>query len=410
MEPKGNKQPQFDFLPLTLSLETLGGISTPLVKRGTPLPAKRSQVFSTATDNQKSVEMKVLFGESPLANKNKPIGSCMLEDIPLAPKGTHQIHVTYEVDRFCNVKVEAIEKTSGKKIETTLEKSSVNLTNETIQQLLREAEENREEDDIHSVIASAELRIRKDQEQNSVTATTRNIETLIANIGIAQMEGNKAQIRSSTAQLETLLAESPQTYSPFGFTGLDSLFSSFYPPKPTKKQTKHRQTPVASKTIKSEKMNPASVVQTRDTALIQDFLETVAPELEQKRAGAWEAVESSRLDGCAQASHSMREVLRQLLAKLAPTKEVKKASWYRKPKAGPPVTHAMRIRYALEGSDVVSKSTLSLTNDLTAAVASTYTKLSAESHSDKKATILATKVYLNACEAVIGLIAIQRRG
>lgn len=406
MESKGNKQPQLDFLPLTLSITTLGGMSTSLIRRGTPLPVKRSQVFSTAMDNQKSVQIKVLLGERPLADKNKPILSCVLEDIPAAPRGMPQIRVTVEVDRFCNVKVEAIEKTEGKKIETTLEKSSVNLTNGLIQQLLNEAEENREEDDARSVIASAELRIRKDQEQNSVTATTRNIEKLIANIGIALMESNKAQISSRTKQLETLLAESQETYSPFG--GLGSLFDSFFAPKQLKKQTERRQTPADSKTMKSERMNSVPVVQTSNTSLIQSFLETVDPELELKRAGAWEAVGSNRPDGCVQASHSMREVLRQFLAKLAPTEEVVKASWYRKPEDGAPVTRAMRIRYVLAGSDVVSESTLSLTNDLAAAVHSMYAKLSAESHGSKGATIPATRIYLNACEAVIGLIAIQR--
>ena len=86
MEPKDNNQLQFDFLPLTVSIEPLGGISTPLILRGTPLPAKRSQTFSTAVDNQKSVEIKVLLGERPLANKNMPVSSCMLKNIPPAPK------------------------------------------------------------------------------------------------------------------------------------------------------------------------------------------------------------------------------------------------------------------------------------------------------------------------------------
>ena len=74
------KPKQFEFLPLTLSIETLGGLSTPLVKRGTPLPAIRSQTFSTATDNQPSVEIKVLLGERPLANKNLVLGkhTCIL--------------------------------------------------------------------------------------------------------------------------------------------------------------------------------------------------------------------------------------------------------------------------------------------------------------------------------------------
>ena len=407
MESKSEEQPQFDFLPLNISIETLGRISTPLVLRGTLLPAKRSEVFSTATDNQKSVEIKVLLGERPLANKNMEIGSCMLEDIPPAPKGQPQIRVTFEVDRFCNVQVEAVEVKSGRKIEATLKKRGVSLTSDMIKQSLREAEEYSEEDEAWSVIASAELRVRKDQEQNSVTATTRKIEAVIAEMGIALMEGNKPLISGKTKELEKLLAE--QTYPSFDF---GDLFGTFYQPRSTKKATQERPiaTRVDSKRVKPEKTNSLTTVATHTTALIQSFLENIDPELELKRAGAWEAVESNRADGRAQASHSMREVLRQLIDKLAPTGEVIKAPWYRKPESGAPVTRAMRIRYALAGtSDISSESTFSLVTDLTAAVDSMYAKLSAESHSDKKVTVTATRTYLSACEAVIGLIASQRQ-
>ena len=411
MEPKDSVKLKFDFLPLTVSIETLGGISTPLVLRGTSLPAKRSQTFSTATDNQPSVEIKVLLGESLLANKNMTVGSCMLKDIPPAPKGVPQIRVTFEVDRFCDVKVEAVEAKSGKKIEATLKKTGASLTNQLIQQLLRDAEANREEDKARSVISEAELRVRKDQEQNSVTMTTRKIETLIAEIGIALTDGNKPLISGKTKELEKLLAE--QTYSPFGFGDFGNIFDAFYQPKSTKKATQHRpmETRADSKTIKSERPNSLATVATHTTALIQNFLENIDPDLELKRAGAWEAVESNSPDARAQASHSMRELLRQLLDKLAPTEEVLKAPWYKKPQSGASVTRAMRIRYALAGiSDVHSESTFSLINDLAAAVDSMYAKLSAESHSDKKVTVTATRMYLSACEAVIGLIASQRHG
>ena len=132
MEPKDNDELQFDFLPLTVSIETLGGVSTPLILRGTPLPAKRSQTFSTAADNQPSVEIKVLLGERLLANKNIEIGACMLKDIPPASRGQPQISVTFEVDRFCNVKVEAVELKSGGKIEATLKEKGTSLTNDLI--------------------------------------------------------------------------------------------------------------------------------------------------------------------------------------------------------------------------------------------------------------------------------------
>lgn len=397
---------QFDFLPLTLSIETLGGISSPLMQRGTPLPATRSQIFSTAADNQTSVEIGVLLGERPLAKKNMRIGSCLLENIPPAPRGQPQIRVTFEVDRFCKVKVEAVKLKSTKKIEARLEQTAPSLTTEMIQTLLKEAEENLEEDKARSVMISAELRVRKDQEANLVTANTQKLERLIAEMGLALMEGNKASMIRKTKELEILLAESKQTPSPFGFGDFGNIFDSFYKPRSTRQETYRR--PVA-RPEEPKTTNSLATLSTHTTMLVQSFLENIDPELELKREGAWEAIESNRPDARAQASHSMREVLRLLLDKLGPTEAVIRAPWYRKPKSGAPVTRAMRIRCALAGmSDVASESTLSLVTDLAAAVDSMYAKLSAESHSDKQVTATATRMYLSACEAVIGLIASQR--
>jgi hypothetical protein len=404
-EPEDTKL-QFDFLPLTLSIETVGGEATPLIRRGTPLPAKRSRIFSTAADNQKSVEISILLGERPLAKNNIRIGSWTLGDIPPAPKEQPQIRVTFEVDKFCNVKVEAAEAQSGRKINVMSDKVPENLTNDTIQQMLREAEENREEDKARSVIISAELRIHKDQEQNSVTATTRKIEKLVADIGIALMESNEASMIRKTKELEALLTELEQTPSTFGFGDFGNIFDSFYKPKSARQKTYRRP---AARPAEPKTKNSLVTVPTHTTAIVQVFLESIDPELEVKRAGAWEAIESNRPDARTQASHSMREVLRLLLDRLAPTEEVIRAPWYKKPKNGAPVTRAIRIRYALAGmSDVTSESTLSLVTDLAAAVDSMYAKLSAESHSDKQVTATATRMYLSACEAVIGLIASQR--
>ena len=106
----------------------------------------------------------------------------------------------------------------------------------------------------------------------------------------------------------------------------------------------------------------------------------------------------------------MREVLRQLLDNLAPASEVEKAPWYKKPKDGAPVTRTMRIQYALSGSsEIESESTLSLINGIAEAVKSMYAKLSAESHSDKRLKVSSVRMYLNACESLIGLIATERK-
>ena len=93
----------FRFLPLTLHLETVGGLATPLVLRGTPLPATRSNIFSTADDDQTTVEIHVLVGESPLAAKNQSLGRFQLKGIPKAPRGRPHITVTYTVDSHCRL-------------------------------------------------------------------------------------------------------------------------------------------------------------------------------------------------------------------------------------------------------------------------------------------------------------------
>jgi hypothetical protein len=335
------------------------------------------------------------------------IGSCQLRGIPPAPKGEPRIAVTFEVDRSCDVKVEALEAKSGGKIETTLEKAGASLTNDLIRQLIREAEENREEDKARSVMASAELRVRKDQEQDSVTETTIKIEKLIADLGVALMDGDFASLGLKTTQLETLLAGPEQIYSPY--VALGDIFSDFFP-QSAKKETQlgRRTTQAPSKPIRTEGANSLSTVTTH--ALIQSFLESIDPELEVKRVGAWEAVESNRAEGPVQASHSMRELLRQMLDRLAPREEVLKAPWYQKPKSGAPVTRAQRVQYAIAGiSEISSESAIGLINDLAAAVDSMYGKLSAESHSSKRIKASDVKMYLAACEAVIGLIASQRR-
>ncbi len=112
---KGIAEREFAFLPLTIGIETLGGISTPIVLRGTPLPATRAQVFSTASDNQPSVEINILMGDSPIAKRNISVAKFMLKEIPNLPRGEPQIEVTFQVDRKCRITASALEKSTGKK-------------------------------------------------------------------------------------------------------------------------------------------------------------------------------------------------------------------------------------------------------------------------------------------------------
>jgi hypothetical protein len=355
------------------------------------------------------VEISVLLGERTLAKDNMKMGSCLLKGIPDAPRGSPQIRVTLELNRSCDIKVEAAEVKSGNKIEAKFERIGASLTNELIQQLLREAKEKQLEDKARAAIALAERRIKEDQDKGLLNATMKQMETLVAEIGLALMNANNVLLSEKTIALEELLSKPTTPYSPFDFGRFD-IFDTFYGGKSTKTAKQFQKTaPVNSKTMKGKDPNLSTTVASHTNPFIQGFLKSIDPGLEQKRSGAWEAVESNRADSLSQASHSMREVLRQLLDKLAPTEDILKAPWYKKSKDGPPVPRAMRIRYAIAGmSETCSESTFSLINDLASAVESMYAKLSAESHSDRRAQIQATKMYLVACEAVIGLIAVER--
>ncbi|NNF19911.1 MAG: molecular chaperone DnaK [Flavobacteriaceae bacterium] len=134
-----------DVTPLSLGIETMGGVLTKLIEANTTIPTKKSQVFSTAADNQPSVEIHVLQGERPMANDNKTIGRFHLDGIPPAPRGTPQIEVTFDIDANGIIKVSATDKATGKSQDIRIEASS-GLTEEEIQRMKSEAEANAEAD------------------------------------------------------------------------------------------------------------------------------------------------------------------------------------------------------------------------------------------------------------------------
>jgi len=134
-----------DVTPLTLSIETLGGIATPLIKRNTTIPTRESQVFSTASDSQTQVEIHVLQGERPMAANNKSLGKFSLDGIPPAPRGIPQIEVTFDINANGILEVTAKDKATGRSQNITITASS-GLSEAEVEQMRREAEAHAEED------------------------------------------------------------------------------------------------------------------------------------------------------------------------------------------------------------------------------------------------------------------------
>lgn len=135
-----------DVTPLTLGIETMGGVATPLIERNTTIPARKSQIFSTAADNQTSVEIHIVQGERKMAAGNKTLGRFQLSDIPPAPRGIPQIEVTFDIDANGILNVSAKDKGTGKEANITIT-ASTNLSDDEIDKAVKEAEKFAAEDE-----------------------------------------------------------------------------------------------------------------------------------------------------------------------------------------------------------------------------------------------------------------------
>lgn len=203
-----------DVIPLSLSIETMGSVATKLIEKNTHIPTKKSQVFSTAADNQTSTEIHIVQGERPMAADNKSLGKFVLDGIPPAPRGVPQVEVTFDVDSNGVLNVKATDKSTGKEQSIRIEANS-GLSEEDIEKMKKEAEEHAGEDakkkeliearnQAEQLVYTAEKSV-KDHEAEVPTDVKEEIETKIKAVNEAKAGDDKAAINSSVEALSESL-------------------------------------------------------------------------------------------------------------------------------------------------------------------------------------------------------------
>lgn len=199
-----------DVTPLTLGIETLGGVATPMIPRNTTVPTSKTEVFSTAADNQTQVEINVTQGERPMSTDNKSLGRFVLDGIPPSPRGVPQVEVTFDMDASGILKVTAKDKATGKSQNISIT-GAVGLSDDEIKRMQEEAEKHKDEDKkkaeevetknkADSVVAAAEKAL-KDAGDKAPKDIKENVEEKIKKVKDVLKEGKKEEIDKATNEL-----------------------------------------------------------------------------------------------------------------------------------------------------------------------------------------------------------------